>query len=229
MVINIHGNEFNSIKEACKHYKVSYDMEKTYKQRYKELSHEQIILMLCNMKKSNINILGSKYKSVKEACDILGIDYRYIKVIKTRYKFKTLEAALRAYVRVNITEELKTYNDAKGAQSVNIDGVDYDSISSACKDLSISEASVYKQMRKGISPEESIKYLLELKKLPSKYELVINGEKYRTLSSIVKVTGIKYSTLIKYIHNSNKNIEHCIMKYNPNAYINWLGELVIPT
>lgn len=229
MVVNIHGIEFNSIKEACEHYKVSYDMEKTYKQRYKECSHEQIIVMLYNMKKSSINILGNKYKSVKEACDSLDIDYRYIRIIKTRYKFKTLKAALRAYVRVNITKELRTYSDAKGNQSVNIDGVDYDSIRSACKDLSISEASVYKQMKKGTSPEESIKYLLELNNEKRKYEIVINGKLYNTLKDISEETNINYSTFKRCIREKNMSVADCIMIYNTNAYINWLGELVIPT
>ena len=141
------GVEYSSIKSACKSLGLNYS---TIKSRIDKLgsSFEEVVNQSYNSNRTKVVYNGVEYNSIRSACKELGFTYKIITDRMRKHKLSFEDAVNYTSTRCN--------NNVKRIK-VTYNGVEYNSIMSACKELGFNYVTVSSRMKRNdLSFEEAI-------------------------------------------------------------------------
>ena len=206
--VTVNGVTYNSTEECCTALNINYDdiilakqkfsrypigkiiSNKMYLESYKEPYHKRKINSDTDVisRAKPITFDGVEYKSVRECCLAVGIDYDKVINRKTIYKGKTYEEIIREYLEGVCTTRIV------------VNGKVYNSMSQYCKSEGI-DASLFSYL-KNKHKDKSLEDITEMIKTDAYGTLVvINGVKYHSVMKCCRELGVDYRSVKAYKHN----------------------------
>jgi hypothetical protein len=202
--VEYNGVVYKNMKKACK--KLGVDDEQSYQRLLSYTgsgySFQDAFDKVKLGKKTGINVEynGKQYESVTEACKDLNVDYNFIMrhIDSDKETFESAVDAYRSYKSTNI--------------SVTYDGIEYDSLNSACDALGLKYNKIKSKMyRDGITFSEAIDWYKETKVEQKEQKKVeYNGVFYNNYSEVCKNMGFNICYLIGYMSKNDCDINTAI-------------------
>lgn len=189
----VDGRRFRSIREACNTYNVNYS--KVTRRIRNGMSLEEAVKLVtrADYGKRSIEVGGVVYKSLKEACRELGVNY-YTVSAKVRYGMGVLEA-------LESTRKSVTHRD------LTVDGVRFSSIREACETYDAVYSTVITRMRNGKTLEEAVKVQGDARCK----SIEIDGRLFKSLSEACRYYKIDYG-YVRYQVRKGLDIKDAIKK-----------------
>lgn len=217
------------LRILCEKHGINHEAAKSYKRSHTELTDEQIIDYYLNKCKKG---------TFKELCERNGISYRAAQCFKSNHNIKTYEETVKQMLARG-----KTFKDKCIDAGIT----------------NTQAAQSYRQSHPELTDEQVIEYYMSYKEKSFSQKCIdagINPKTGQSAKDSARKKGITLTDeeIIASIANRTKFIEVCkklglniascssykalhteltdeqiIIHYRPDCWINWLGELVIPT
>ena len=216
-----------SLASVCRRENVDIHSIRGYMKRY-NITVDEAIEMYRNKEKED-----KERNEFKKFCEENGINAYNAWIYKNNHPGITNEEILKHYKHESVSSKCKrlgiSYSAVTGYKQEHPE-LDYDTIIEKYlqpKELTFKEkcliagihagsATSYRAKHPELTDEQVIQYYLTKEKV--------------TFSDKCRQTGISYSAALSYKqHHPELTDEQVIIYYRPECYINWLGELVVPT
>lgn len=183
----VKGITFGSMKDACKHFGVSYKYVSTIKNNYGLSFNDAIEYMLQGGKAGKLKVGDKEFNNLSDACRKSGVN---INKVRSRMR--------RGY---SLEDSLK-----HSLSKISVRGRDFQSLSEACRYFDVSYRNVRYAIGKGMSIEEAISKHM-------KDEFVVNDIRFSTVREACEYYGVSSTCVYQRMRRNGATLEEAVHYY----------------